>query len=242
MYSYGNPNRMETVIMIVDESLLRKIAVRIDGEKSRSSGLIVPSTEPERFYCLTAKHCLDDEKIKLTQLTDDHEEVVLEYTDILKDINEEHDLAVILLKNNSVQPYPQKCFVGYANKEYNEGGLVGFPQSRNGLVVYKGEIKSKDVSNNTLTIQLTNANTSLELLKEQINGISGGCIFVVEANDEYKLLAIETELADKNASFNEITGITLAMVNDLLQWVATISTPKISICKYGVGTGKKCLD
>lgn len=235
---------MEAVIMIFDEDLLRKIVVQICGKNSKGSGLIVPSTEPGRFYCLTAKHCLDEDEISLTQLTSSSVEITLEYADILIDPDEKHDLAIILLKNYSAQLYPQKSvFVGYVNKAYTKGKLVGFPQSRNGLAIYNASFVSMDKSNNTLKMQLTDTNTSQEDLKNQINGISGGGIFVVEDKGEYKILAIETELADKNAGFNEIIGITLAMANNLLKnkgW-SLLASPKYRYTSMTWGEGRNVL-
>lgn len=235
---------MEAVIMIFDEDLLRKIVVQICGKNSKGSGLIVPSTEQGRFYCLTAKHCLDEDEISLTQLTSSSVEITLEYADILIDPDEKHDLAIILLKNYSAQLYPQKSiFVGYVNKAYTNGKLVGFPQSRNGLAIYNVSFVSMDKLNNALKMQLTDTNTSQVNLKEQIDGISGGGVFAVEANNEYKLLAIETELADKNASFNEIIGITLAMANNLLKskgW-SPLASPKYRYASMTWGEGRNVL-
>ena len=58
-------------------------------------------------------------------------------------------------------------------------------------------------------MRLADVNPSQKLLCEQIQGISGGGFFVVDDGDEYKLLGIETDLADMADTFNEVQGPTI---------------------------------
>lgn len=224
--------------MIYDDCLLRKVAVRVCSGEEHGSGWIVPSIAEGRFYCLTAKHCISKGNVRLIFITDDNEEKPLEYTDIIESPDENCD-AAILLVDYPPERYPhERVFIGRVNRLYEEGGLAGFPNSRDGAIVpYSGKFKHIDSYGNTLYMRLADVNPSQKLLCEQIQGISGGGFFVVDKGDEYKLLGIETDLADMADTFNEVQGPTIDVFDTLLQsknWPA-LARPKYHYASLNQG-------
>jgi len=73
--------------VIYDDCVLRKVTVRVCSGEEHGSGWIVPSIAEGRFYCLTAKHCVNKGNVRLFFITDDNKEEPLGYTDII----ESHD-------------------------------------------------------------------------------------------------------------------------------------------------------
>lgn len=230
--------------MIYDDCLLRKVAVRVCSGEEHGSGWIVPSIVEGRFYCLTAKHCVNKGNVRLFFITDDNKEEPLGYTDIIESPDEDCD-AAILLVDYPPERYPhERVFIGRANRLYEEGGLAGFPTSRTGkLVPYSGKFRHIDSYGNTIYMRLADVNPSQKLLCEQISGISGGGFFVVDDGDEYKLLGIETELADMGDTFNEVQGPTIEVFDKLLQskdWPA-LARPKYRYASFLWNQGRNVL-
>lgn len=227
-----------------DDGLLRKVAVRVHSGEEHGSGWIVPSIAEGRFYCLTAKHCVDKGSIRLFLITDDNKGEPLGYTDIIESPDENCD-AAILLVDYPPERYPrERVFIGRANKLYEEGGLAGFPSSRPGkLVPYSGKFRHIDSCGKTIYMRLADVNLSLKLLHEQISGVSGGGFFVVDDGDEYKLLGIETELTDMADTFNEVQGPTIEVFDQLLQskdWPA-LARPRYRYASFLWNQGRNVL-
>lgn len=198
-----------------DISLLRKVLVYIQSGENKGSGWIVSSIESGKFYCLTAQHCVDNKSMDLFMIDNSENEIPLNYRDVITD--DKNDIAIIDVEY-PFKEYPlDHIFIGKINTLYHTGGLAGFPISRNGdLAVYTVKFQRVDPCNYKISICLDNANTSKELLYSQIKGISGGGIFAVEPDHEYKLLGIETEMADNLDTFNEVMGTSVEAFNTLL--------------------------
>lgn len=230
--------------MIYDDCVLRKVTVRVCSGEEHGSGWIVPSIAEGRFYCLTAKHCVNKGNVRLFFITDDNKEEPLGYTDIIESPDENCDAAVLLV-DYPPERYPhERVFIGRMNRLYEEGGLAGFPNSRDGtLVPYSGKFKHIDSYGNTVYMRLADVNPSQKLLCEQIQGISGGGFFVVDDGDEYKLLGIETDLADMADTFNEVQGPTIDVFDMLLQsknWPA-LARPKYRYASFLWNQGRNVL-
>lgn len=196
-------------------SLLRKVLVHIHSGDNRGSGWIAPSIEDGKFYCLTSNHCVEIESLKLFLTDDSGKEVPLTYRNIIAD--DKNDIAIIDV-DYPLGGYPlERIFIGKLNVLYKTGKLAGFPQSRNSdLAIYSVKFQGIDSPNYKIIISLDNTNTSKQLLLDQVKGVSGGGILAIEPDSKYKLFGIETEMADKYDSFNELVGITVEAFNALL--------------------------
>lgn len=200
---------------IPEISLLRKVLVHVHSGDNSGSGWIAPSIEDGKFYCLTSNHCVEVEPLQLFLTDDSGNEVPLTYLNIIAD--DKNDIAIIDV-DYSVRDYPlERIFIGKVNTLYKTGKLAGFPQSRSGdTAIYSVKFQGIDSPNYKIIISLDNTNTSRQLLLDQVKGISGGGILAIEPDSKYKLLGIETKMADEFDSFNELVGTTIEAFNALL--------------------------
>ena len=228
-----------------DNSILRRIVVQVWHEEVLAgAGCIVPSSRKNGvFYCLTARHCVEDGDFKLVMHSDNGESKQIEYESIALD--EHHDAAILTVRY-SAEHYPREVFVGHLNSTYENAVLVGYPSLRKGdISCYNVKLSHSDLAGQgSFYVCLEDTYTFTDELHEQVKGISGGGCFSLEDNQDYKLLGIETGFVDKQQSFGEIACLDLSIFKELLQkeeWME-LERPKYRYSSMSWGSGSNVLD
>lgn len=229
----------------LDDSVLRRVVVQVKcGESVIGSGCIVPSSRSDgQFYCLTARHCIEQKNFELFLRSDGGELEPLLYDNTLLD--EHHDAAIIRVHYPAWQ-YPKDVYIGKLNSSHDEVTLVGYPLLRKGdISCITASFSHSDLPGKSeFYIHLKDIHTFTAELSEQVRGISGGGCFSLDGSHDCKLLGVETGFVDNQQSFGEIVCLNLNVFEELLQkngWTE-LERPKYRYSSLSWKCGRNVLD
>ena len=227
--------------------MLKKLSVKItieddDAVLSIGSGCLYNPGGMDFMYVFTAKHCLvgkkdelkeilSREKIKIQRQEHINKDYYLEIIDYYLYPNENHDLAIILIKSVDDVPPVKVSTV----EDSLIGKFYGFPSPMPEGVGLDFKITDKLLSKKTQMFQIKtedSLDTYLSGAATNCQGFSGSGIYSIY-DGATVLLGIITKLASKEAAFSRLDAESVVKLNDILEIAGLptieVDTPKSPI-------------
>jgi len=211
--------------------LYKQLSVKItidinDAILSTGSGCLFNPVGKEYMYVLTAKHCIigkngefrdtiSKENIKIQRQEHVNQKQYLEVYNYFLYPNDDHDLAVILIKTIDGVPVIDAGIV----EENLTGKFYGFPSPMPNGVGLDFKITDKLLNKETEKFQIKtddNLDTYLNAASINCQGFSGSGIYII-IDGKVTLVGIITELASKEAAFSRLNAESIKKFNTILE-------------------------